>query len=110
MEALAQRARLRHALLAFYRKHGRDLPWRKTRDPYAIWVSEVMLQQTQVQTATPRFGRFLRQFPDVAALAASEESTVCEAWAGLGYYRRARNLHKAARVVVAQWAGRLPDE
>jgi len=110
VEALAKRAKLRQALLAFYRKHGRALPWRKTRDPYAIWVSEVMLQQTQVQTAAPRFGRFLRQFPDVATLAASDESTVCEAWAGLGYYRRARNLHKAARLVVAEGAGCLPRD
>lgn len=104
METLA----LRRALLDFYRMHARDLPWRRTRDPYAIWVSEIMLQQTQVDTVVPRFAGFLRQFPHVAALAAAQETAVCEAWAGLGYYRRARNLHKAARTIVAEHAGRLP--
>jgi A/G-specific adenine glycosylase len=99
---------LRRSLLAYYRKHARDLPWRRTSDPYAIWISEVMLQQTQVQTVVPRFAEFLRRFPTVAALAAAEEATVCEAWAGLGYYRRARNLHKGARQIVAQHAGTMP--
>jgi A/G-specific adenine glycosylase len=99
---------LRRALLAFYRKHARDLPWRRTRDPYAIWVSEVMLQQTQVQTAVPRFADFLRQFPTISALATTDERAVCEAWAGLGYYRRARNLHKAARIIVAELDGTFP--
>ena len=102
-------APLQRALLDYYRKHGRDLPWRRTSDPYAIWVSEVMLQQTQVQTVAPRFGDFLRQFPTVAALAKADERTVCEAWAGLGYYRRARHLHKAARVIVSTWGGAIPD-
>jgi A/G-specific adenine glycosylase len=100
---------IRRALLAFYRQHKRDLPWRRSQDPYAIWVSEIMLQQTQVQTVAPRFGQFLHQFPTVAALAAADESTVCEAWAGLGYYRRARHLHKAARVLVAEHGGVLPS-
>ena len=99
---------MQRALLAYYRKHKRDLPWRRTQDPYAIWVSEIMLQQTQVQTVVPRFGQFLQQFSTVTALAAVEESTVCEAWAGLGYYRRARHLYKAARAVVAEYAGVLP--
>ena len=99
---------LRRSLLAYYRRHARDLPWRKTRDPYAIWVSEIMLQQTQVQTVIPRFAEFLRQFPTVAALATAEEITVCEAWAGLGYYRRARNMHKAARQILAEHDGKMP--
>jgi A/G-specific adenine glycosylase len=99
---------VRRALLDFYRRHARDLPWRRTRDPYAIWVSEIMLQQTQVDTVLPRFATFVRQFPDVTALAAVDERTVCEAWAGLGYYRRARNLHKAARTIVEEHAGCLP--
>ena len=99
---------LRRSLLAYYRRHARDLPWRRTRDPYAIWVSEIMLQQTQVQTVIPRFGEFLRRFPSLAALAAAKETTVCEAWAGLGYYRRARNLHKAARQILAEHDGRMP--
>lgn len=105
METLA----LRRALLAHFRRHARDLPWRQTRNPYAIWVSEIMLQQTQVKTVVPRYGEFLRQFPTVAALAAAAETAVCEAWAGLGYYRRARNLHKAARQVVADHDGVLPN-
>ncbi len=108
METLTSPSARQRALLAFYDKHARDLPWRRTRDPYAIWVSEVMLQQTQVQTVIPRFAGFLRQFPTVAALAAADERTVCEAWAGLGYYRRARNLHKAARMMVAELHGELP--
>lgn len=108
MEALNPAAPLQRALLAFYRRHARDLPWRRTCDPYAIWVSEIMLQQTQVQTVAPRFADFLGQFPTVAALAAADERTVCEAWAGLGYYRRARNLHKAARVIVFELSGNIP--
>lgn len=108
METLKSLAPLRRALLAFYRKHARDLPWRRTRDPYAIWVSEVMLQQTQVQAVVPRFAGFLRQFPTIAALAAADERAVCEAWAGLGYYRRARNLHKAARMIVSELDGKMP--
>jgi A/G-specific adenine glycosylase len=99
----------RRALLSFYRRHGRDLPWRRTRDPHAIWISEVMLQQTQVATAVPRFAAFLRQFPDVLALARAKEEAVCEAWAGLGYYRRARNLHRAAGIVATKGSGHLPD-
>ena len=109
MEALKSPPAFQRALLDFYGKRGRDLPWRRTRDPYAIWISEVMLQQTQVQTVIPRFAKFLRQFPTVASLAAADERTVCEAWAGLGYYRRARNLHKAARMIVAEWHGEVPD-
>ena len=101
-------AALRKALLTFYRAHRRDLPWRRSRDPYAIWVSEVMLQQTQVDTVMPRYALFLAQFPTVAALAAASEESVCEAWAGLGYYRRARHLHAAARQIVALHNGSLP--
>jgi len=108
MEALRAPATLQRALLDFYRKHSRDLPWRRARDPYAIWISEVMLQQTQVQTVIPRFARFLAQFPTVSALSEAEERTICEAWAGLGYYRRARNLHKAARMIVSELHGRIP--
>jgi A/G-specific adenine glycosylase len=100
---------LRRALLAYFRRHARDLPWRRTADPYAIWVSEIMLQQTQVKTVVPRYDGFLRQFPTVAALAAADEIAVCEAWAGLGYYRRARNLHKGARQVVAEHGGTVPS-
>jgi len=101
-------AGIRRALLSFYRRSRRDLPWRKRRDPYAIWISEVMLQQTQVATVAPRFEEFLGRFPDIASLARADEEAVCEAWAGLGYYRRARHLHRAARTLVERFDGRLP--
>jgi A/G-specific adenine glycosylase len=100
---------LRRALLDFYRRHGRALPWRHTRDAYAIWISEIMLQQTQVETVVPHYARFLARFPDVTALASADEREVCEAWAGLGYYRRARHLHKAARAIAHELGGRLPS-
>jgi len=101
---------MRRALLTFYRTRDRDLPWRRTRNPYAIWISEVMLQQTRVTVAAPRFERFIGRFPDVAALAAAGAEHVCEEWAGLGYYRRARNLHLAAVTIVDDHRGRLPRE
>ena len=89
----------------------RDLPWRvEPRDPYAVWVSEVMLQQTQVATVIPYFQRWMARFPTVEALAAADQSDVLKAWEGLGYYIRARNLHKAARRVVAEHGGRLPAD
>ena len=98
----------RRALLRWYRAHGRDLPWRETRDPYAILVSEMMLQQTQVATVIPYYHRWLTRFPDFAALAAADESDVLHAWQGLGYYARARNLHAAAKTVVKQHGGAFP--
>ena len=87
-------------LLAWFDRHRRDLPWRRTRDPYAIWLSEVMLQQTRIETALPYYQRFLKRFPTVADLAAAEVEEVLTLWSGLGYYRRARQLHAAARRVV----------
>lgn len=101
-------ASMRRALLSFYDGGHRDLPWRRTDDPYAIWVSEIMLQQTQVATAERYYQRFLDRFPTVATLAQANEGTVCEAWAGLGYYRRARSLHAAAQRVVSEHHGTLP--
>ena len=101
--------KVRSLLLAFYDAKKRDLPWRKTSDPYKILVSEIMLQQTQVATVIPRWHAFLEQFPDVKALAAVREEDVCEAWAGLGYYRRARNLHKAANQVVELHGSKFPE-
>jgi A/G-specific adenine glycosylase len=100
----------REALLAWYREHRRDLPWRRTRDPYAIWVSEVMLQQTQVAAVVPHYHRFLERFPSPAALAAASEDAVLAAWSGLGYYGRARRLRHAAREVVARHGGSLPRD
>lgn len=94
-------------LLAWYDAHRRDLPWRRDRDPYRVWVSEVMLQQTRVETVLPYYERFLRRFPGIAELAAAEVDEVLTLWSGLGYYRRARQLHAAARQVAA--AGGFPD-
>ncbi|MCL6547518.1 MAG: hypothetical protein K6T30_01250 [Alicyclobacillus sp.] len=82
--------------MVWYRANRRHLPWRDTRDPYRIWVSETMLQQTRVETVIPYYHRFLEAFPDVGALAAADEETVLKLWQGLGYYSRARNLHRAA--------------
>jgi A/G-specific adenine glycosylase len=93
-------ARVRRALLAWYRMHKRDLPWRHTRDPYGIWISEIMLQQTRVSVVIPYYERFLALFPNAAALAAAREQDLLAAWAGLGYYSRARNLQKAARLIT----------
>jgi len=103
-------ARARAALLAWYRASRRDLPWRRTRDPYAIWISEAMLQQTRVETVVGYYARFLERFPTLGALAAADVEDVYERWAGLGYYSRARNLHAAARVVRERFGGALPDE
>jgi A/G-specific adenine glycosylase len=101
--------RVRTRLLAWYERERRSLPWRQTRDPYRIWVSEVMLQQTQVKTALPYYRRFLRQFPSLRKLAGAAPAEVLKYWEGLGYYARARNLHRAAGIVVAAHAGRIPD-
>ena len=104
------RARFRRSLKAWYRRHARPLPWRKTADPYRIWISEIMLQQTTVAAVIPYFERFLARFPTLAALARAKEEDVLRLWEGLGYYSRARNLHKAARVIVREHGGRFPDE
>jgi A/G-specific adenine glycosylase len=106
----AWRRTLRRRLLAWYRRHARDLPWRRTRDPYAIWVSEIMLQQTQVATVERYFPCFLAAFPTVGAMAAAPEQKILRLWEGLGYYRRARQLHAAAKKIVADHAGRLPAD
>ena len=95
-------------LLAWYGQHGRDLPWRQTRDPYRIWLSEIMLQQTTVAAVIPYYQRFLERFPTVGELAAAPLEQVIEQWVGLGYYSRARNLYRAAQVVVNEFGGRFP--
>jgi len=102
--------RVRGALLRWYRANRRDLPWRQTRDPYAIWISETMLQQTRVETVIPYYERFLERFPDVQALAAADMDDVLGAWSGLGYYSRARNLQAAAREIADTHGGRIPDD
>jgi A/G-specific adenine glycosylase len=96
------------ALLVWYRRGKRDLPWRRTKDPYPIWVSEVMLQQTTVKVALPYYESFLSRFDSIAALAAATEEQVLAAWSGLGYYHRARNLHKGARFLVERHGGAFP--
>jgi A/G-specific adenine glycosylase len=101
---------LRPALLAWYARVRRDLPWRRTRDPYAVWLSETMLQQTRVETVIPYFLRFLGEFPTIGHLAEAPESRVMTLWSGLGYYRRARMLHAAAKQVALDHGGALPSE
>ena len=103
-----QRAHVRQALLSWYRRNRRELPWRGVDDPYAVWVSEVMLQQTQVATVIDYYHRWLERFPTVEDLAGAEREEVLEMWAGLGYYRRARFLHESAKMVVDEMAGELP--
>ena len=95
-------------LIDWYDRHGRDLPWRRTRDPYRIWLSEVILQQTRVQQGLAYYERFTERFPTVGDLAAASEDEVLKRWQGLGYYSRARNLHAAARTVAEQYGGRFP--
>jgi len=102
------RARLHRQLLGWFDRGKRDLPWRRSRDPYAIWVSEVMLQQTQVSVVLPYWEAFLRRFPDLRALADAPLDAVLAAWRGLGYYARARNLHRAAQAIVRDHGGRFP--
>ncbi len=102
-------ARLRRNLLGWYDRHKRNLPWRKVRDPYAIWVSEIMLQQTRVAVVIERYQAFLARFPTVISLALAPEQDVLALWSGLGYYRRARMLHKAAQFVTEHHEGRLPS-
>ena len=102
--------RVRSELLTWYGRHRRDLPWRRTRDPYAIWVSEVMLQQTRVDTVIPYFERFLARWPTVQTLADANPDDVRAAWSGLGYYRRARLMMDAARMLVQEHEGRLPAD
>ena len=104
--------RISSKLLAWYRQHGRTLPWRSPLhgDPYAVWVSEIMLQQTRVETVIPYFEKWMKLFPNVQTLASASERTVLNAWEGLGYYSRARNFHKAAKIVVEKYNGELPRD
>jgi len=105
----AQVRQFRRLLLAWYDAHARDLPWRRTRDPYAIWVSEIMLQQTRVNAVLDHYARFMERFPTVQDLAKAKEEEVLARWSGLGYYRRARMMHKAAKVIVTELDGSIPQ-
>jgi len=109
MEPNSNMRNLQHRLLQWFRKQGRDLPWRRTRNPFRIWISEIMLQQTQVDTVIPYYQRFLKAFPTVEVLAKADLSRVLKIWEGLGYYSRARHLHQAAKRIVGQFNGRIPD-
>ncbi len=95
-------------LLRWYRRHRRDLPWRRNPDPYRVWLSEIMLQQTRVQTTLPYFEKFVRTYPTLESLAEAQENELLSLWSGLGYYGRARNLHKAARMVCERYGGEFP--
>ena len=106
----AFKRRLRSAVLKWYDKHGRQLPWRSSADPYRVWLSEIMLQQTTVAAVVPYFERFVARFPDVKSLASADVDDVLRLWEGLGYYSRARNLHKAAKVIVNQHDGVFPSD
>jgi A/G-specific adenine glycosylase len=109
MEPIAQKEKIQKQLLRWFKKSGRALPWRKTRDPYAIWVSEIMLQQTQVSTVIPYYQKFLKAFPTIRDLAKADLSKVLKVWEGLGYYSRARNLHHASKIVLNHFQGRIPE-
>ena len=97
-------------LNVWYRKHARDLPWRQTRDPYKIWISEVMLQQTTVNAAIPYYERWIKAFPKVENVARASSQKILKMWQGLGYYNRARNLHKAAKLIAKEYGGKIPRD
>lgn len=103
-------ATIQSRLLAWFSKHRRDLPWRRSRDPYHIWIAEVMLQQTRIATVVPYYDRFLKRFPTVESLARTQQESVLKYWSGLGYYSRARNLHRAAQEIVAKHKGKFPAD
>lgn len=103
-------SRMREALLYWYDQHARDLPWRQEQDPYRIWLSEIMLQQTRVETVIPYYKRFLANYPDAAALSAAKEEEVLKLWEGLGYYARARNFHEAVQEVQSRYKGFVPSK
>src|SRR5258708_32204821 len=103
------KAAFRRQLPAWYAEHGRALPWRESRDPYRVWLSEIMLQQTRVAAVIAHYQEFLRRFPTVEKLAAAREASVLAAWSGLGYYRRARMLHAGAKVVARDHEGKFPE-
>jgi A/G-specific adenine glycosylase len=108
MLKVSQKIKIQTLLIRWFDKNKRDLPWRKTRNPYAVWVSEIMLQQTQVDTVIPYYQRFLKAFPTVKILARSNLAKVLKVWEGLGYYSRARNLHQASRIIVKDFGNKIP--
>jgi A/G-specific adenine glycosylase len=109
MIAITSKEKIQSRLLRWFEKNKRDLPWRKTKDPYAIWVSEIMLQQTQVATVIPYYKKFLKSFPTLHHLAKANLSKVLKVWEGLGYYSRARNLHRSSQIVLNRFHGKIPE-
>jgi len=104
------KGKIQKNLLSWYQREHRDLPWRRTKDPYAIWVSEIMLQQTQVDTVIPYYEKWMKLFPTIPKLAKAKEEKVLKTWEGLGYYSRARNLHQASKVICQKYKGTLPKD
>ncbi|MBW2521274.1 MAG: A/G-specific adenine glycosylase, partial [Deltaproteobacteria bacterium] len=102
--------KLQNRLLKWFRDNARDLPWRKTYTPYHVWISEIMLQQTQMERAVEYFSRWVARFPDIATVATADEEEVLKLWEGLGYYSRARNIIRTARILMEQHDGRLPAD
>src|SRR5450631_2001733 len=102
------REQFRERLLDWYDEHRRELPWRRDADPYRVWLSEIMLQQTRVAAVVEHYGRFLQRFPDVRSLAGAREASVLAVWSGLGYYHRARRMHQAAKLIARQRQGSFP--
>jgi len=102
--------KIQHQVLSWFEQNGRDLPWRKSYSPYQVWISEIMLQQTQVKTVIPYFLRWMERFPDPAAVAAASERDIMLAWEGLGYYTRAKNIHRTAQILVSNFGGCIPDD
>jgi A/G-specific adenine glycosylase len=109
LSSQSQVLRFRRALLAWYAAHGRALPWREDGDPYRVWVSEIMLQQTRVAAVLDHYARFMKRFPTVQSLAAARQQSVLAAWSGLGYYHRARRMHQTAKVIVREHGGQFPS-
>ena len=110
MKQILNKKEIQSKLLRWFKRNGRNLPWRRTADPYAIWVSEIMLQQTQVITVIPYYQKFLKSFPTVRHLAKTDLSNVLKVWEGLGYYSRARNLHRASQIVLDRFRGVIPND
>src|SRR4051812_3731720 len=108
IDAESRNSQIVAALLSWFRRHARDLPWRKTTDSYGIWISEIMLQQTQVKTVVPYWERWMDELPTVQALAGARIDRVLKLWEGLGYYSRARNAQKAAKIIVSKFHGEFP--
>jgi A/G-specific adenine glycosylase len=109
MVSILHKDKIQKNLLQWFKKNRRDLLWRKTKDLYAIWVSEIMLQQTQVKTVIPYYQKFLKTFPTIRSLVKADLSKVLKVWEGLGYYSRARNLHRASQIVLNHFQGKIPD-